>query len=364
MNEDPRAGLHAGDQAVALKGVRSDATLRGPTAEVTVTQRYRNDEATPVEAVYLFPLDEGAAVCGFEARIDGTLVIGRVMEREAAFEAYGDAMVEGHGAYLLDQERPDVFTASVGNLPPGAEMELTLRYVALVEREDDALRFTLPTTVAPRYVPVRGPEIGQPDEEKLNPPHWARVPYGLALSVAVDAGGLRRVASPTHPIETSLREGGADVRLGQDETALDRDFVLLVAADTSPQALVAREDDGTRVALVTFAPTAPPPEAMDVVFVRRSSPGPRLAAASRAEPRSPRGRDARGPRRALRPGEPSHELRRHRRARCWGTGHRAGDAPAHSDLALGGLGRRAGPREGRQDAGGEAAPPGGAARGG
>ena len=87
MNEDPRAGLHAGDQAVALKGVRIDATLRGPTAEVTVTQRYRNDEATPVEAVYLFPLDEGAAVCGFEARIDGTLVLGRVMEREAAFAA-------------------------------------------------------------------------------------------------------------------------------------------------------------------------------------------------------------------------------------------------------------------------------------
>ena len=267
MNDQPEAGLRADGQAVALRGVRIDAALRGPTAEVTVTQRYRNDEATPVEAVYLFPLDEGAAVCGFEARLDGKVIVGRVLEREQAFEAYDDAMAGGHGAYLLDQERPDVFTASVGNLAPGSEVELTLRYVALVEREDDALRFTLPTTVAPRYVPARGAEVGQPEHEKLNAPHARDVPYGLAVSVAVDTPGLRQLASPTHPIETTLREGGADVRLGQDVVALDRDFVLRVTADPAPQALVAREDDGTRVALLTFAPTAPAPEPMDVVFL-------------------------------------------------------------------------------------------------
>ncbi len=77
----------------------------------------------------MFPLDEGAAVCGFEAIIDGTLVVGEVKEREAAFEMYDRAIEEGHGAFLLDEERPDVFQASVGNLLPGKEVLVRLTYV-------------------------------------------------------------------------------------------------------------------------------------------------------------------------------------------------------------------------------------------
>ncbi len=76
-----------------------------------------------------FPLDEGAAVCGFQALIDGTLVVGEVKEREDAFKKYDEAIERGDGAFLLDEERPDVFQASVGNLPPGKEVLLKLTYV-------------------------------------------------------------------------------------------------------------------------------------------------------------------------------------------------------------------------------------------
>ena len=65
-----------------LAGVSIDAEISNVCARVTVTQRYVNRESTPIEAVYVFPLDEGAAVCGFEAIIDGTLVVGEVKERE------------------------------------------------------------------------------------------------------------------------------------------------------------------------------------------------------------------------------------------------------------------------------------------
>jgi hypothetical protein len=98
--------------------------LLGPVtdvaARVTMTQRYRNREPKPVEAVYVFPLDEQAAVCGFEVIVNGTHFVGDVRTREEAFKRYDDALSEGHGAYLLDEETPDVFTANVGNIPPGA----------------------------------------------------------------------------------------------------------------------------------------------------------------------------------------------------------------------------------------------------
>ena len=66
---------------VPLAGVAIDAEIHGFFARVVVAQRYVNRETQPIEATYVFPLDEGAAVCGFEAVIDGTLVVGEVRER-------------------------------------------------------------------------------------------------------------------------------------------------------------------------------------------------------------------------------------------------------------------------------------------
>ena len=78
-----RSGLFTAGAAapVALAGVSVDAEISSFCARVAVSQRYVNREAQPIEAVYVFPLDEGAAVCGFEAIIDGTLVVGEVKER-------------------------------------------------------------------------------------------------------------------------------------------------------------------------------------------------------------------------------------------------------------------------------------------
>lgn len=277
MNAKLQAGLFAGARAVPLEGVKIEAVMRGPCVEVTVTQRYRNAEPDPIEAVYAFPLEEGAAVCGFAAKVGERLVRGRVEERDKAFEIYDDAMMEGHGAYLLDQERPDIFRASVGNLNPGQAVELQIRYVTLARREGEATRLQIPTTISPRYVPASSPkdvgeaEVGEPDAEVVNPERWPRVPYGLSLSVDVQTAGLRRVESPSHPVRATLRDEGALVELGQDEAALDRDFVLLVEtkAPHAPFAEVAREEDGRRVALVSFLPDlAPDPSrGHEVVFV-------------------------------------------------------------------------------------------------
>ena len=270
--EKQETGLIANGRGVPLEGVRIEALLSGPCVEVTLTQRYRNVESVPVEAVYVFPMEEGAAVCGFAARIGDRIVRGKVEEREKAFATYDDAMMDGHGAFLLDQERPNVFTASVGNLRPKEVVELQIKYVAFTRREGAALRFSVPTTVSPRYVPQGKPEIGQPDGERVNPEHWPSVAYGFQLRVEVEAtAALRRVESPSHPIRATLRDRGATVELAQDEAALDRDFVLLVetAEPEKPFAMVAREPDGRRTVMVSFLPDLKPDSALgqEVLFL-------------------------------------------------------------------------------------------------
>ena len=254
-----RTGLISKDDApVALAGVAITADVRGLCAKVTVAQRYINREAQPIEAVYVFPLDEGAAVCGFEAIIDGTLVVGEVKEREEAFRKYDDAMEAGYGAYLLDEERPDVFQASVGNLPPGKEVLLKITYVTELDVDGGGVRFVVPTTVSPRYAPhVDRVGVGRPDADVLNPAVAWTVPYGLDLRVRIAMpGGPTRVESPSHPISVATEDSAVVVSLGQQEAALDRDFVLNVSAAALdvPRAWLERGDDGRQAVAVAFVP--------------------------------------------------------------------------------------------------------------
>jgi len=241
---------------IPLQGVRIEACLTGLGSEVTVTQRYTNLEAVDVEAIYVFPLEEGAAVCGFTARVEDRLIRGRVEEREKAFEVYDDAMAAGHGAFLLDQERPNIFTVSVGNLRPQQTVEIAITYVTLLAFEGPAVRLLIPTTVSPRYVPAGPPEVGQPDAEHMNPPVQETVPYGLTLTVEIRDTSMTQIESPSHAIRTTPHPHGTTVTLASNQVALDRDFVLLMQPEDAhqPVAHVAREADGTLCAMVTFHP--------------------------------------------------------------------------------------------------------------
>jgi Ca-activated chloride channel family protein len=257
---------------VPLTGVFVDADVRALGARVTVTQKYRNTETQPIEAVYVFPLDEGAAVCGFEVVIDGVRIVGEVKEREEAFRAYDDAMAAGHGAYLLDEERSDVFQASVGNLPPGASVELTIVYVVELDVVDEAVRFAVPTTVAPRYAPAEDRVgVGRPDSEALNPPRALEVPYGLDLRVRIATPARpSRVSSPSHPIDVAFEADALVVSLSQAGTPLDRDFVLAIEGGgfEVPTAWVETSRSGDCAVAVSFVPRLPDTrQPAEIVFV-------------------------------------------------------------------------------------------------
>jgi Ca-activated chloride channel family protein len=257
---------------IPLTGVSVDAAISTLCARVSVTQRFVNQESHPIEAVYVFPLDEGAAVCGFEAVIDGTLVIGQVKEREEAFKTYDDAMERGDGAFLLDEERPDVFQASVGNLPPGKDVLLKLTYVTELTVEGDRLRFVIPTTVSPRYAPAQDRvAVGRSAADTLNPPVMWQVPYGLDLRIDLATRHtITRLESPSHPVAVSMNGERATVTLSQQDAALDRDFVLLAAAAefNTPDVWIERDDDGREAVALAFVPKLPDTKApAEVIFV-------------------------------------------------------------------------------------------------
>lgn len=258
-------------QPIPLDHVRVQAHVVDAAARVTIRQSYRNVENVPLEVVYTFPLDEGAAVCGFEATVDGVRYVGRAMERDEAFKAYDDALEAGHGGFLLDEERADVFTASLGNMKPGSIVELSITYVTELAAEGDAVRFTLPTTVSPRYAPAADRQgMGQTPAEALNPPAALQVPYGFSFEMdATMSGAIRSVQSPSHPVEMELDGPRAKVRLAQRSAAMDRDLVIVLGAEnlSAPHAVVERGEQGGAV-LLSFLPRfEPTARAAEVIFV-------------------------------------------------------------------------------------------------
>lgn len=231
---------------VPLVGVNVTGDIVGRGARVKVAQRFRNTEDSPVEAVYRFPLPEGAAVCGFTVLVNGKRITSTVEERDKAFEIYDKALEKGDGAYLLDEERPNIFTLSVGNLNHGAEAVVEIEFVEPLDGDCREGRFVLPTTISPRYLPADAPdEDGMPAADRIHPEYAAAVPCGLSLEIAVhDAASIESVESPSHPVRIDTGRDPLVVRLASDTVRMDRDFVLTLAWRDSTQGRAYRFSDG------------------------------------------------------------------------------------------------------------------------
>lgn len=252
---------------IPLQGVEVTGEILGGHARVVVRQRWRNVEAKPVEAVYVFPLPTDGTLSGFAMTCDGRRLEGVVKERSQAFREYDDALVGGHGAALLEQERPNVFTANVGNLLPGEETTTEVEYLQGLTVEEGAVRFMLPTVVAPRYIPgeVGGdrtsggeaePTDAVPDADRITP-RIGQVNYGLSLDLSIQLAGELEIESPSHAVRSEREEGRYRVRFSKDQVALDRDFVLLVRSTTeTPLAGVVahRDGEGEGVFALTVVP--------------------------------------------------------------------------------------------------------------
>src|SRR3954452_11801287 len=180
----PTLALRTANDAdrIALRGVRLRARVAGMSLKATLEQTFVNLEDRAIEALYTFPLPEGAAVCGFEVVFFDKIFTGVVDETDRAIQRYDDAIAEGDGAYLLEQHRPDVFSVRVGNLKPRQAVTIRLTYVSDLVAVDRSIRLAFPTTIAPRYITANGmdPIDAAIEGDALNPPHVLDVPYGLS----------------------------------------------------------------------------------------------------------------------------------------------------------------------------------------
>jgi Ca-activated chloride channel family protein len=321
METDPAAEPDGGLGALTtsrgnlpLEVVDVRAAITGLSASVEVTQGFHNPFDVPLEATYIFPLPDRAAVTAMQMEAAGHVVEAVLKERAQARADYDHAIAQGQQAAITEEDRPDVFTMRVGNIAPGQRVTLRLTLAQPLPYQDGEATFRFPLVVAPRYIPGRlldGVPTGSgvaadtnavPDASRISPPVLLPGfpnPVRLTLSAEINPAGLplAGIRCSLHATaEEAATDGRTIVRLQPGER-LNRDFILRMAVarhDQIATSLVLTQDPGDGKPAGTFSLTLVPPDGpgrprpRDVVLVldrSGSMDGWKMVAARRAAAR-------------------------------------------------------------------------------
>jgi hypothetical protein len=136
-----------------LKQTDVASEISGFVARTTVRQVYSNSNKEAVEAVYSFPLPTRAAVYDFMMEIEGRRIVGIVRPKEEAREIYNQAKEEGYTASLLTQERPNIFTQNIANIPASGTVTIHISYFERLRQDNGYYEYIFPAVVGERYNP-------------------------------------------------------------------------------------------------------------------------------------------------------------------------------------------------------------------
>lgn len=228
--------------ALVLRHTEVLAEIQAGLARVTLVQQFQNPYDEVLEATYLLPLPDDAAVDRMDLTVGDRLIEGWIMERQAARSAYEEAVADGRKAALLEQQRENLFEQSIAGLCPGENVSITLQYTFQVDLEDGVYQLALPTTVGQRYSP---PWMAEEAAEVWTP--YSATGQELDVTVVIDEGmPVESLWSDSKTIEV-LDESvwGAEVRLDPSDARPDADFHLAwtLAGDQPRAAVVTHRPD-------------------------------------------------------------------------------------------------------------------------
>jgi Ca-activated chloride channel family protein len=264
FQEIERATPTATDQFI-LKETRVEMEVSGVLARVRVDHVFQNPHAARLEALYVFPLPENAAVDRYWFQVGEQVVRGVVKEREQARQQYERARDEGRKAALLEQDRADIFSQSVANIPPNGTVTVHIEYVHPVQIDGDRYVLRFPMVVGPRYIPgqpLSRPSVGRgwaadtdqvPDASRITPrplPPGMRNGNDVQISIKLDAGmPIQEITGVSHELEVKTKSDTTAVVSLKDQTTIaNKDFLVeyrLAGDDTVIASLAHRgEADG------------------------------------------------------------------------------------------------------------------------
>lgn len=244
-------------------------------------QTFSNPNNDAVDQVrYCFPLYDGVAVGGYTITFGQKTVKGIVKQKDVARQTYQAAVDRGETAGLLESLPAGIFGVTLGNLPAKTDVVVEITYCGELKHDAsiDGLRYTLPTSIAPRYGSYPGEVVN------VNAVNSGGVSITVDLNMGKSA--IRKAQSPSHPIAVSMgatstsddgsfspSKGSATLTLGSTELADDFVLQLLIDDVSKPQAIIETHPElQSRAIMATLVPKFTlEPHHPEIVFIADQS---------------------------------------------------------------------------------------------
>ena len=237
------------------------AALRGEAhggiARLVLEQRFENRHDEALRVTYRMPLPADGAVSAYAFELDGRVIAGEIDRKASARERFEEAVASGRTAALLEQDRADIFTQEIGNIPPGctvlARITVDQKLAWLPEGEWE-LRF--PTVIGPRYVGTTETEADVAATAIAVAADGVSARVQIQIAIRDDRTGA--ISSPSHVLTH------VDDTIPLRSAKLDRDIVLrwpVAAKAVGCTLATARPATGAHATdaygLLTIVPPAP-----------------------------------------------------------------------------------------------------------
>lgn len=256
-----------GVDALPLKRTEVEANIAGVIADVRVTQVYRNEGTTPIDARYVFPASTRAAVYALRLRVGERAVDAQIREKQQARREFDQAKRDGKSASLLEQQRPNVMSMAIANVLPGDQIAVELRYTETIVPTEGTYRFVFPTVVGPRYNGGRSSDGTVTESHRAE--QWIAQPTlregqrsnaAFALTATIKSPlPVASIGSPSHELRIS-GEGAREARIAlpPDAGHANRDVVIdyRLAGEAIDAGVLVHEGTGENYFLLLAQPPA------------------------------------------------------------------------------------------------------------
>ncbi|KPQ29000.1 MAG: marine proteobacterial sortase target protein [Marinobacter excellens HL-55] len=239
-------GQNAWQQPALILDSDFSVQVSGLLAQTTLTRAFRNTSDRWLEGVFVFPLPDKATVYGLTMTVGEREVVGRIEAKASARQTYERAKAAGQHAATLEQQRPNLFTSRVANIPPGETVRVEIRYQQVLDYRQGEFELRLPTTLTPRYMPgepvtntesqwqsgwavptTQVPDAGDISPFTVRPSDVDRASHRAAIDLTIDSGlALASVTSPSHRLHVEMDGSRAQVRPEQGKVLMDRDVIV------------------------------------------------------------------------------------------------------------------------------------------
>lgn len=229
--------------------------ISGMIARNQMKQKFINTSDNWIEAIYVYPLPEDAAVDHMRIYIGERIIEGQIKEKSVARKIYHAAKKQGKKAALVEQERPNLFTNTIANIAPGESVIIEIEYQQTLHYDQGSFSLRIPLAITPRYIPgtvkpAQNTSTDKPtnetialsgsgwalntdqvdDASRITPPlHSAYARNNpVVINIELDAGfATQSVISRYHNIVQKHKNNITYISLANTSIPANRDFELV-----------------------------------------------------------------------------------------------------------------------------------------